>query len=385
MRICFIDAAVGTITGGAETFMYNLCLELSKKHEIFMLTGSTPCADILPHIKAGPFKLSTVPYISRLDRENEVIRSRLRLPSQFDFEAVSFFLNFLKNRKAKRFVAGCDIASLHYPMTSILFSWYLKAKGMPSIFQAHGPVVIKSLFKLNRCSKYLTENQYTDEKICETTGIRADGIVSPGIHKPKIIPRDFSEISSPILLSVCRLTRSKGVYRILEIFRCIKKEIPGAKLLLVGKNYEGEGIIEKAKELGVQRDINLVGEVSYFEVQKYYDKADILIHPAYPENFGIVLLEAMSFGLPIVTTDLPSLRMTTRGCAMHLPYEKGYDWQADLYQMWAKEIISLLRNTGKRKEMSEKGRDISFGHTWDKKAEQYEGFFKEAMRSAKRK
>jgi glycosyltransferase involved in cell wall biosynthesis len=265
-------------------------------------------------------------------------------------------------------------------MTSLLFSWYLKAKGIPSVFHTPGPITLKWFFKFNSSALYLANSYDTEKRIYNFTGRHADGVVTPGVPIPQEYPRKSIDISCPILLSVSRFSRAKGVYRLLEIFYYVKEELPQAQLLLVGKNYEGEGIVNKAKELGIEKDIQLVGQVPYSEIGKYYSKADIFIHPSYPESFGMVLLEAMSYGVPVVASDLPCFRESTKGAASLLFHHGSFDWQKENYMLWAKEIINILRNPEKRIKMSEDGKIVAQSQTWKEKAKEYEGFLFEAVK-----
>lgn len=383
MRICFIDASTGTLAGGTESIVYNLGVELSKRHQVSLITGRCKEKEIFPHIKNAPFKLITLPYIPRLDRRNENIRSRFRLPLQYDVEAISLFVSFLRSKEARSCVNNSDVVSLNYPMTSLIFSWYLKIMKIPSLFHTPGHVNGRYFFKFNQTDLYLANSWDTERKICEFTGRHADGVVSPGVTLPQIYPQKTNNREHPVLLSVSRLSRAKGVYRTLEIFHYVNREIPGSKLILVGQNFEKEGIVNKAKELGISENIHLTGQMPYTEIGKFYAQADLFIHPSYPESFGMVLLEAMSYGLAIVATDLSCFREATQGTALLLPLEKDFVWSRQMYILWAKEIIGLLRQPQRRELMSVKGKEAALQCTWDKKALEYENFLKEAIRRKK--
>lgn len=383
MRICFIDASTGTLTGGSESIIYNLGLELAKRHEILLITGSSKKRDILPYIRNAPFKLITVPFISRLEPENENIRSRFYLPLQFDVEAISLFISFLRNKEARRAVDKCDIVSFHYSMNSLIFSWYLKAKGIPSVFHTPGHVIGKWFFNFNRSTLYLSNSYDTEEKIYQLTRRHADGVVTPGVAAPFNYYKAQHDSEHPVLLSVSRLSRSKGVYRILEIFRYVKNDYPQVKLILVGQNYEGQELIDKINKLRLEDSVQLIGQVSYSEVSKYYSKADIFVHPSYPESFGMVLLEAMLYGLPVIATDLTCLREASQGAALLLPYEDNFIWSDKIYILWAQEIVKLLKDKERMKKMEHLGRDVAIKQTWDKKAVIYEDFLRKAIRCKK--
>jgi len=108
------------------------------------------------------------------------------------------------------------------------------------------------------------------------------------------------EIPSRYILFVGRISYIKGLDRLIESLIYIDKSI---KLLVVGNDEEKyKGVIEqKVKALGFESRVIFVGEVSD-EKWFLYEKALVTILPSYSENFGNVVLEAMSAGCPVVVT-----------------------------------------------------------------------------------
>ncbi len=379
MKICFVDSTTGTLTGGSESIIYNLACELSKRHEVSILTGRMQGLEILSHIQNGPFKTITVPYLSRVAPMNEVWRARLRLPLRFDFEAVSFFIGFLFSRNARRHLSGCDVVSFHYPMTSLLFSWYLKLKGIPSVFHTPGHVNGKRFFRFNRSTLYLGNSYDTERKIFLQTDHHADGVVTPGVLPESSVPRRAFDPDKPILVAVSRFTRAKGVFRLLEIFALVRESVPGARLVMLGLNYEGTALHDAIVRLGLEDAVQVVGRVPFSEVGGYYSNADMLLHPSYPESFGMVVLEAMSYGIPVAATNISSFREASDGIALLLPGASGVEWPRSTYQLWAREIASLFRDPERMAWYSAEGRKHALRNTWDKKAVEYEGYLAKAV------
>ncbi len=118
-----------------------------------------------------------------------------------------------------------------------------------------------------------------------------------------IIPSGFT--SSPhrepaTILYVGRLEKRKGVKYLIMAFAELKKHVQGAKLDIVGDGHDRRKLERLAADLGCA-DITFVGYVDAAEKAKRLSKATLFCSPAlYGESFGIVLLEAMASGAPIV-------------------------------------------------------------------------------------
>lgn len=105
------------------------------------------------------------------------------------------------------------------------------------------------------------------------------------------------------VLYVGRLVQEKGVKYLINAFRAISSEIKNLRLLIIGK-----GPIRKELELEASGlDVSFLGQIPYDKVSEYYDTADIFCLPSLTESFGLVIAEAMSFGLPILTTSGPTV------------------------------------------------------------------------------
>jgi phosphatidylinositol alpha-mannosyltransferase len=105
------------------------------------------------------------------------------------------------------------------------------------------------------------------------------------------------------ILFVGRLEKRKGVNYLLDAFRKLKKDYPNVRLIIAGPGLN----LRKRYEIKVRmqriKDVVFTGGVPYEDLPRYYQAADIFCAPAIgKESFGIVLLEAMALGKPIVAT-----------------------------------------------------------------------------------
>jgi glycosyltransferase involved in cell wall biosynthesis len=121
-----------------------------------------------------------------------------------------------------------------------------------------------------------------------------------GENPPTGVPDD-----ARVLLAVSRLVEQKGVDRVVRALPAIRARHPAATLVVLGEGPERAALESLARDLGVGDAVFLLGRVP--DVAAWLERADVLVHAARWEGFGLALLEAMLAGLPIVATDLSSV------------------------------------------------------------------------------
>lgn len=106
----------------------------------------------------------------------------------------------------------------------------------------------------------------------------------------------------PTLLFVGRLMPGKGILDVVRAVARVNATVP-CRLLVAGDGPSASDVAQAVEQLGIGANVRLLGYVSGPELARCYGEADALVLPTYlPEGFPTVLLEAMSAGLPIVTT-----------------------------------------------------------------------------------
>ena len=102
----------------------------------------------------------------------------------------------------------------------------------------------------------------------------------------------------------------KGLDDLLKGILYVKKEIPGIKLIIGGEGRLKDKYIAKAKELGIQDNVEFAGFIPEEEKAGYYSQAEAFILPSTSkeqEGFGMVLLEAMACGTPVIASEVVGL------------------------------------------------------------------------------
>jgi glycosyltransferase involved in cell wall biosynthesis len=107
-----------------------------------------------------------------------------------------------------------------------------------------------------------------------------------------------------VVLTVGRLEYIKGQDVLIDAWPAVLANFPRARLWLVGKGSEQKKLEIQAKALGISDSIHFWGHFTPQKVAAIMSVADLFVLPSRSEAFGIVLLEAMAEGLPVVATDV---------------------------------------------------------------------------------
>ena len=165
------------------------------------------------------------------------------------------------------------------------------------------------------------------------------------------IPKTKSTLTNEHLISVGRLSPEKGYLDLLKIYKDLKKKKCKWHLDIVGDGNERKKLENYIKENKLEEDVTLHGFKNSKEIDKLMQKSSIYIMTSYTESFGIVLLEAMSNGLPCLAFDSAegAKEVITSG-------RDGYLIKHRNFKAMEKIILDLIKNIDARKELGKNGR-----------------------------
>lgn len=174
-------------------------------------------------------------------------------------------------------------------------------------------------------------------------GVDLDRFTS-GLERPNGFPA-----GSPVVLFVGRNEPRKGLDVLLGAFARVSGGMPGCRLVLVGSGLDSPGILDRVDE-DVRDMITTVGFVRNSELPAYYAAADIFCAPSLGgESFGVILLEAMASGTPVVASDIPGYSEVVERTGGGVLFETGNE--DDL----ARTMTRLLSDGTVRGGLSEAG------------------------------
>jgi glycosyltransferase involved in cell wall biosynthesis len=94
-----------------------------------------------------------------------------------------------------------------------------------------------------------------------------------------------------------------GLENLIIAFNELRKEVPDIQLIIGGKGPLEDGLIAMAKSFGIEQKVHFAGFIPEDQLPQYYQMADLFVLPTKElEGFGLVTLEAMASGLPVIGT-----------------------------------------------------------------------------------
>lgn len=119
-------------------------------------------------------------------------------------------------------------------------------------------------------------------------------------------PKESSTLTNKKMISVGRLEPEKGFSDLIDVFYLFQKEEPDWTLDIIGDGFQRENIEKQIHDYHLEDKIVLHGMQNAEYVAKYLKDASIYVLPSFSESFGIVILEAYSYALPVVAFDSAS-------------------------------------------------------------------------------
>lgn len=250
--------------------------------------------------------------------------------------------NFMRIFRANK--RNISLTHSHYVFPSGLFSYYLKKRyNIPYIVTAHGG-------DINKMAKKSGQIRQFTEKILQ----RADHVIAVGEELATTIETNFHVPNDKIsvmsmgidrtvfkeadnkqhcavelgmdpektnFLFVGNIIREKGVTELVQAFNKVSESIPGQSALYCVGSTKDTNFTSKVKELAKgNADIHFIEPMPQTELARYFQAADVFVLPSYIEGLGLVALEAISCGTPVIASDVGGLHyMLADGAGVLVP------------------------------------------------------------------
>ncbi len=176
------------------------------------------------------------------------------------------------------------------------------------------------------------------------------------------------------ILFVGRFSRRKGTDILVKAMKLVVKEIPEAKLKMIGTGEMLEYCKELAEKLKISESIEFLGWVPDEELVEAYAHAQLVALPSTYEPFGLTVLEAMASGKPVITTNISGASEIITN------WKNGVVVKVNDVKDLAHAIIKLLKDKKLRKRIGENAYRLAKKYTWKKAANETIEVFKEVVR-----
>ena len=309
MRILFCNYEYPPLGGGGGVVMAAMARALASRHEITVLTSQAPG---LPRIQldAG-VRVVRVPVWFR--RELAVAN----LPSMMAYVPAGLWRGWRLGRNAQ-----FDVINTHFAVpTGPVGDWLSRLLNVPNVLSVHGgdlydPSKRSSPHRhrllrlavarlLRRADVVVAQSQDTARNVAKIYQVdRPVELVPLGIERPNRqgaperaafqLPADAF-----VLVTAGRMVARKANTQLIDTLVAI----PEAVLLIVGDGPEASAVRQCAAERGVTDRLRMLGQVSDEMKFRALRTADVFVSTSQHEGFGLVFLEAMALGLPIVCYD----------------------------------------------------------------------------------
>lgn len=367
-KICFISPEYWPLTGGTGSYVYYLSNELLKNsYKIYVVTGSNQAQDVKvnPQLDVSFLKIPKMPIVKsfmlagssyrKLNKVRETANVDIthpQLPLTPSFAVPPNFGKTLVCTVHSTWKGEAEaIKSEPYSRLNanekflVSFNWFLR------IFEEGMLQRARKIIAVSHFTKWELTNYY---KIPENK-IR---VIHNGVDINKFKPaEDKRKVKAELgfnpddiaIVSVGRLYARKGLFTLIESMPAVIKRFPKAKFIISGKGQSDEmhKLIAHAEKLDVKNNIIFTGYFPDKKLPKLYQAADVFAFSTFYEHHPFAVLEALSTGLPVVTTKVGGIPETI------IDGKNGFMCQPFNAQQFADRIIYLLEHP---KEAAEMGR-----------------------------
>ena len=205
-----------------------------------------------------------------------------------------------------------------------------------------------------RASAIVVVSNYEKEMLVSNFGLKSE-VIHHGIDQSLIKPFDkkwakeeigFKETDF-VVLFVGKLIPPKDPVTLIKSINHASKKREDLKLIIVGTGELNEEVRSKTKRLELENRVRFFGFIKKDILRICYSAADLFVLPSVNEPFGIVLLEAMAFGLPIIASD--------SGACPEVIGNAGVLFKQGDYQDLGEKILEVMTNLRLRRQLAELG------------------------------
>lgn len=370
MKVGIVSQSYYPRFGGVTEHVHNTAVELRRRgHQVTIITGRMRGA-------------------GDGDRDAGVERVGYNVLVPFNRAFVDLTVGFGLRRTMRRLLGShdFDVVHVHNPHAPTLPLFAVQESRAVTIGTFHGTSgrgLLQDAFHgyLARAMARLDARIAVSKTAEASSGLYYPGdyhVIPNGVDVDRFHPdrppferwRDPAHVN---LLFVGRLDPRKGLQILLAAMPEVVERSRGrARLLIVGDSYL-RGWFEAQVPSPVRGHVHFIGHVPAEDLPRWYASADIFVSPASGnESFGIVLIEAMAAGRPVVASDIPGYRSVIH------PGEDAEVFPADDPASLARALVALIEDPARRAVLAQRGRARALEFAWPRVTDQIERVYRQA-------
>lgn len=276
--------------------------------------------------------------------------------------SISFFaLHYSRSVNIAAFLnAGFSFSSAGASVARMLYSKY--------IFKIDG------MFALSETAKMAMEPYFPGDYEIIPAGVDTEVFSFSAVKRTDLAETPFR------VLFLGRLDERKGVMVMIRAFRKFLSVHPDSRLVIAGKGPLDADAKALSRELGMEDRVEFKGFIPFGEIPSYYRSADVYVSPALGgESFGIVLLEAMAAGTPVIASRIHGYSQVITDTENGLLFETGDE--DDL----VRKMLSIRDNASVRDRCVKNGFALAEKYSWENVARRIESFYLQRIKAKKGK
>ena len=174
------------------------------------------------------------------------------------------------------------------------------------------------------------------------------------------LPKKINKLDNKNIISVGRLEPEKGFLDLVSVFKLIELKDGEVYLNLVGDGSQKDKIFKNIVDNNISRKVKMPGYLDFEELNKLYEETSLYLMTSYTESFGLVLIEAMSHGIPVIAFSSAegAKELINNGVNGYLINNRNEHEMAD-------RAVKLLNNPDKLKELGENARTTALKYSKD--------------------
>ena len=367
LRVLFVNRMVGLERGGGETFDLEISRQLARTGARVSFLGGAPLLHPAPLPVTEGRTLHT-PWLRRFPWDKIKGGWRIR---QLEFECFEWRAArwAAKHRDEFDVVQVCELPN---------FVYWLKKRGVktpvvmrltaPNYYDPRGGMELADALIASGTSIERLKERGLEHVVDIPNAVDAD------LFRPQ--SSDFRKMHGIgadefVALYVARFQAFKNHRMLVDAFARFVKDHPAARLALAGSGPLRERTERQVAELGLADRVLFLGEVPFPELPAIYAAADVKVISSDYESFCFAAIEAMSAGLPVLTTDCAWVpRLVSDGAGIVVP--------AGDAEAFAAALKKLSDNPALRQRMGAAGRQqVLERHTWPASADKLARLYRE--------